>query len=81
MGLVWFRRDLRLDDNPAWATATASCDVVVPLFVLDARLLDTAGPHRRRQLLANVAALDEELAATVGGRPARVQVKERCSRC
>ena len=20
-GLVWFRRDLRLDDNPAWAAA------------------------------------------------------------
>ena len=23
IGLVWFRRDLRLDDNPAWAAATA----------------------------------------------------------
>jgi hypothetical protein len=29
--------------------------------VFDHRLLDTAGPHRRRQLIASVAALTEEL--------------------
>ena len=23
-GLVWFRKDLRLTDNPAWAAATAA---------------------------------------------------------
>lgn len=70
VGVVWFRRDLRLDDNPAWASATATHDVVVPLFVLDARLLDAAGPYRRRQLLANLAALDEELAEASGARSA-----------
>lgn len=59
--LVWFRRDLRLDDNPAFAAATAGHDEVVALFVLDHRLLDRAGPYRRRQLLASVAALDAEL--------------------
>lgn len=26
--MVWFRRDLRLDDNPAWARATAAHDQV-----------------------------------------------------
>ncbi len=67
-GLVWFRRDLRLDDNPAWAGVTSSCAEVVPLFVVDPVLLDGAGPFRRRQLLADVAALDAELAERTGAR-------------
>jgi deoxyribodipyrimidine photo-lyase len=64
---VWFRRDLRLTDNPAWAEATASHDRVTALYVLDDRLLDAAGPFRRRQLLADLAALDGSLVA-LGGR-------------
>ena len=32
--VVWFRRDVRLSDNPAWAAGTRS-DHVVPLFVVD----------------------------------------------
>jgi deoxyribodipyrimidine photo-lyase len=68
IGLVWFRRDLRLDDNPAWAAATTECDAVVPLFVLDPRLLDHAGPYRRRQLLANLQALDYDLFERAEGR-------------
>jgi len=31
--IVWFRRDLRLDDNPAWARAVASGAEVIPLFI------------------------------------------------
>ncbi len=31
--LVWFRRDLRLTDNPALAAALASADAVVPVYV------------------------------------------------
>jgi deoxyribodipyrimidine photo-lyase len=67
VGLVWFRRDLRLDDNPAWADATASHDRVVALYVLDPRLLRTAGPLRRRQHLAELHALDATLRSH-GGR-------------
>jgi len=67
IGLVWFRRDLRLDDNPAWAAATSNHAFVVPLFVIDPRLLNGAGPFRRRQLLATVQALDYSL-AQFGGR-------------
>ncbi len=33
--LVWFRRDLRLTDNPAWSWAAESGRPVVPVFVLD----------------------------------------------
>ncbi len=65
--LVWFRRDLRLEDNPALAAATAAHTEVVCLVVIDEHILDAAGPHRRAQYLAHVAALDDELAA-IGGR-------------
>ncbi len=66
-GLVWFRRDLRLDDNPAWAAATAAHDHVVAVFVLEPRLLHAAGAIRRDQLLAHLHALDEQLQALGGG--------------
>jgi deoxyribodipyrimidine photo-lyase len=78
IGLVWFRRDLRLDDNPAWAAATNERRFVVPLFVIDRALLNRAGPYRRRQLLATLQALDYALAQFDGrllvriGDPVRV---------
>ncbi len=68
IGLVWFRRDLRLRDNPAWAAATTEREAVIPLYVLDPRLLATAGPYRRRYLVASLQALDYDLFETVGGR-------------
>jgi deoxyribodipyrimidine photo-lyase len=58
---MWFRSDLRVDDNPAWAAATRSPGPVVPLFVLDARLFDAAGRRRRAALLAALHALDAEM--------------------
>jgi deoxyribodipyrimidine photo-lyase len=61
LGLVWFRRDLRLADNPAWAAATAAHARVVALYVLDERLTATAGAARRRQHLAELHALDRTL--------------------
>ncbi len=33
--LAWFRRDLRLTDNPAWSWAAGTGRPVVPIFVLD----------------------------------------------
>jgi len=68
LGLVWFRRDLRLDDNPAWAAATSACASVLALFVLDPQLLASAGPYRSRQLVANLRALDADLFERGGGR-------------
>ena len=38
-GLVWFRRDLRLRDNPALSAACQECQEIVPLFVFDEPLL------------------------------------------
>jgi deoxyribodipyrimidine photo-lyase len=40
-GIVWFRRDLRLNDQPALAAACAECDEVIPLFVFDEPLLQS----------------------------------------
>ena len=44
--IVWFRRDLRLSDNPALGEAAAAHDSVVPLFVLDNALRKPAGANR-----------------------------------
>jgi deoxyribodipyrimidine photo-lyase len=38
-GIVWLRRDLRLQDQPALTAACADCDEVIPLFVFDNPLL------------------------------------------
>ena len=66
-GVVWFRRDLRLDDNPAWAAATAGHDKVIALFVLEPQLMDAAGQIRRDQLLAHLDALHLQLKDLGGG--------------
>ena len=66
--VVWFRRDLRLDDHPALLAATGSDGLsgpgprrVVPLFVIDPALWDTAGDPRRAWLLRSLRALDEHI--------------------
>jgi len=78
----WLRRDLRLADNVALATALAGGGAVVPVFVLDPALLASrfhADAERRRAFLfAGLAALDGDLRARGGrlvvrtGRPADV---------
>lgn len=66
-GIVWFRRDLRLDDNPAWADATRRHDHVVPLLVIEPALLGSAGPYRRNAFLQAARTLDRDLEGR-GGR-------------
>jgi len=65
--VVWFRNDLRLDDNPAWAAATTEHDVVKPLFVIDPPAWDGAPAGRRTRLTAHLVALDDAIRAR-GGR-------------
>ena len=57
---MWFRRDLRLADNPALLAACAA-DRVVPLFVVDPYLWSRAGQVRRAYLSRSLAALDESM--------------------
>jgi deoxyribodipyrimidine photo-lyase len=66
--VMWFRRDLRLADNPALVSAvsdaaTGSDNGVVPLFVLDPALSHPAGPARRAYLAASLT----DLGRRVGG--------------
>jgi deoxyribodipyrimidine photo-lyase len=64
--MVWFRRDQRLTDNPAWALGTKS-DHVVPLFVIDPALFDVVSDRRRSLLVGGLRALDGALSRH-GGR-------------
>ncbi len=59
--VMWFRRDLRLRDNPALLAAVADHAAVVPLFVVDPALWGPAGPVRRAYLARSLRALDAEL--------------------
>ncbi len=53
--VMWFRRDLRLADNPALRAAVdAGPDGVVPLFVLDRHLFGDAGHPRQAYLGASL---------------------------
>jgi deoxyribodipyrimidine photo-lyase len=60
VGLAWFRRDLRLHDNPAWAAATNRHDRVIPLFVIDPAIFRPGQP-RSTLLLHHLGALDRSL--------------------
>lgn len=62
VAVMWFRRDLRLRDNPALLAAAgqgglgSGPSAVVPLFVLDPALWEPSGPSRRAYLLASLGA-------------------------
>lgn len=73
--ILWFRRDLRLEDHPALLSAAKRADRVLALFVLDERLLDGAGPARRTFLYRCLRDLDAQLGGrltVVRGKPAEV---------
>ncbi len=65
--IMWFRKDLRLDDNPAWVDATRRFDGVTPLFIVDPGLWDRCAPARVALLASHLRALDHRLADR-GGR-------------
>lgn len=60
--VVLFTRDLRVHDHPALAEAAAGHDAVVPLFVLDERILRSSdSPNRAAFLLDALADLRRSL--------------------
>src|SRR5436190_15607589 len=63
--IMWFRRDLRLGDNPALAAAAGAADDVLPLFVIDPALWDPAGAPRRAYLVASLRGLSEQIGGLV----------------
>jgi deoxyribodipyrimidine photo-lyase len=62
ISVMWFRRDLRLADNPA-LLAAGEAGHVLPLFVLDPLLWGRAGAVRRAYLVDSLRRLD----ASMGG--------------
>jgi deoxyribodipyrimidine photo-lyase len=55
--VMWFRRDLRLDDHPALAAALSEHPEVVPLFVLDPVFSPSSATPRGVHLAAALRAL------------------------
>ena len=59
--IFWFRRDLRLSDNPALQAAISSSDEIVPVFILDQKLISATGTKRLAYLAESLRALDKSL--------------------
>src|SRR3954449_5061952 len=62
--VVWFRRDLRVRDQPTFLAAVEGATRALALFVLDPALLDPSGAARRTVLYRCLRELDEKF----GGR-------------
>ena len=67
-GLMWFRRDLRVDDNTALFEALRSCRQVHCVFVFDSEILDPLPRADRRVefIRESLVDLDESLRALAG---------------
>ncbi|HKJ36628.1 MAG TPA: deoxyribodipyrimidine photo-lyase [Solirubrobacterales bacterium] len=63
--IVWLRRDLRMNDNPALAAASEA-ERIVPLFCFERGLWDGrhSSPNRNAYLLASLRDLDADLRST-----------------
>lgn len=57
----WIRRDVRLHDNPALQAALQQAETVIPVFILDAKLLARSNPRRNAFLFENLRQLEKEL--------------------
>ena len=64
VSVVWFRRDLRVRDQPTFLAAGDAAPRSAALFVLDPTLLDPSGAARRTFLFRALRSLD----AALGGR-------------
>ena len=59
--IIWFRRDLRINDHPALLAAIESTEQVIPLFILDKKQIDEAGEKLLAYMGQSLRALDESL--------------------
>ncbi|SEA75845.1 deoxyribodipyrimidine photo-lyase [Variovorax sp. YR216] len=77
-GLMWFRRDLRVDDNAALYQALRACRQVVCVFVFDRAILDPLPRADRRVefIRESLVELDAELHRLGGGLIVRHAVAE-----
>ena len=72
--IVWFRKSLRLHDNPALMAACENeeVDSILPLFILDPDVLgenyDKLSPNRIRFLIESLSDLNQQLSSRYGSR-------------
>ena len=58
---MWFRRDLRIGDNPALLAAIESSEQVIPLFILDKQQITEAGAKLLAYMSQSLRKLDDSL--------------------
>jgi deoxyribodipyrimidine photo-lyase len=59
ISIIWFRRDLRLEDNAALYYALRSGVAVVPLFIFDKNILDDLEDKQDRRITFIYKSLEE----------------------
>jgi deoxyribodipyrimidine photo-lyase len=59
--IIWFRRDLRINDHPALLAAIESSDQIIPLFILDKKQIDEAGSKLLAYMSQSLRKLDDSL--------------------
>ena len=59
--IIWFRRDLRINDHPALLAAVESSEQVIPLFILDKTQIKEAGAKLLAYMAQSLRSLDESL--------------------
>ena len=59
--IIWFRRDLRINDHPALLAAIEAADQVIPIFILDKTQIKEAGEKLLAYMGQSLRALDESL--------------------
>ncbi|CAN1526370.1 PhrB Deoxyribodipyrimidine photolyase [Candidatus Nanopelagicaceae bacterium] len=59
--IIWFRRDLRINDHPALLAAIESSDQIIPLFILDKKQIEEAGSKLLAYMSQSLRKLDESL--------------------
>ncbi|CAB4819017.1 MAG: deoxyribodipyrimidine photo-lyase [Actinobacteria bacterium] len=61
VSIMWFRRDLRINDHPALLAAIESSEQVIPLFILDKAQIAEAGEKLLAYMGQSLRKLDESL--------------------
>jgi deoxyribodipyrimidine photo-lyase len=59
--IVWFRRDLRISDHPALVAALSESDEIVPVFIIDSKLIERTGSNGLAYLAQSLQHLDASL--------------------
>ncbi len=59
--ILWFRRDLRISDHPALVAALSESDEIVPVFIIDSKLIERTGRNGLAYLAQSLQHLDASL--------------------